>query len=90
MNTTTSNYLALPIHASQILAAINDKQPHSAPGPDGFTYAFYQHFKLLLAPILATVYNHVSTGQTPRITWSKTHTILIPKKDQDTTIITNL
>src|SRR6185312_10941045 len=47
-------------------------------------------FKLLLAPILATVYNHVSTGQTPPITWSETHTILIPKKDQDTTIITNL
>src|SRR6185369_1841315 len=62
----------------------------SAPGPDGFTYAFYQHFKLILAPILATVFNLVSTGQNPPSTWNDTYTILIPKKNQDQTIITNL
>ena len=90
LTNTASETLALPIHTSQILAAINDKKPHSAPGPDGLTYAFYQQFKLLLAPILATVFNHVSAGQTPPITWNDTHTILIPKKDQDTTVITNL
>ena len=85
-----TNTLAIPIHASHVLAAVNDKQPHSAPGPDGFTYAFYQHFKLILAPLLATVFNLVSTGHTPPITWNETHTILIPKKNQDHTIITNL
>ena len=85
-----STTLALPIHPAQIITAINDKESHSAPGPDGFTYAFYQHFKLILAPILATVYNLVSTGQNPPTTWNDTHTILIPKKNQDQTIITNL
>ena len=85
-----SNTLALPIHPSQVIAAINDKQAHSVPGPDGFTYAFYQHFKLIIAPILAKIFNHVSTGLTAPITWNDTHTILIPKKNQDQTIITNL
>ena len=32
-----TDMLALPVHASHVLSAINDKQPHSAPGPDGFT-----------------------------------------------------
>src|SRR6185312_11214489 len=76
---TDTDTLALPIHTSQILAAINDKQPSSAPGPDGFTYAFYKHFKLLLSPILANVFNLVAEGHTPPPTWSETHTILIPK-----------
>src|SRR6185312_13916823 len=85
-----TDILALPIHASHVLAAINEKQAHSAPGPDGFTYAFYQQFKLTLAPILATVFNHVASGLIPPTTWNETHTILIPKKNQDHTIITNL
>jgi exonuclease III len=100
-NTPLTNYIpsltqedtdtmALPIHASHVLAAINGKQPQSAPGPDGFTYAFYQHFRLILAPIMATVFNHVAAGLLPPTTWNETHTILIPKKNQDHTIITNL
>jgi len=82
--------LALPIHASQIISALSDKQPHSAPGPDGFTYAFYKHFKLILAPILATTFNQIANGQTAPISWNETHTILIPKKNQDCTILSNL
>src|SRR6185295_10134171 len=82
--------LALPIQSSHVITAINEKDPHSAPGPDGFTYAFYKHFKALLAPILAQTYNLVASGQNAPTTWEDTHTILIPKKNQDQTIITNL
>src|SRR5581483_10742584 len=34
--------------------------------------------------------NLISAGQTPPPSWNETHTILIPKKNQDHTLLSNL
>jgi len=82
--------MAADIHPAHILSTLNTKQPYSSPGPDGFTYAFYKHYSLILAPILANIFNLIAAGQTPPPSWNETHTILIPKKNQDCTILSNL
>ena len=80
---------ALPISSLEISKAIQSKEDNSAPGPDGLTYAFYKTFLPSMTSILSQIANLIAHGSLPPPSWSETHTILIHKKDQDPSYISN-
>ena len=82
--------LESPITPQEFFDTIKSKEDHSSPGPDGLPYKFYKLFPTLTANILLPIFNMISNGSSPPLSWSHTTTILIHKKNTDPHFITNL
>ena len=52
LTTSESNLLELPFTESEIHKALFDSEPNGAPGPDGFSFHFYQKFWDTIKPDL--------------------------------------
>src|SRR6185369_14760026 len=86
---TTKDELAKPFTIQEVLTAIGSKDNGSSPGPDGIPYELYKTFISPLAHNLCKIFNEVANGAPPPPSWSNTHTILIPKKEEKKTLIQN-
>src|SRR5437879_2855965 len=81
--------LTTPISTLEISQAIQSKDDNSAPGPDGLTYIFYRTFISPMTSILSNIAQLISQGLPPPPSWSNTYTILLHKKNQDPSHISN-
>jgi len=85
----TKDELSKPFTVQEVLTAIGAKDNGSSPGPDGIPYELYKTFTTPLAHRLCKIFNEVANGAPPPPSWTKTHTILIPKKEEERTLIQN-
>ena len=63
--TSSIRFFEAPITPLEVSKAIQSKNDNSAPGPDGFTYAFYKHFISPLTLMLANIANLIALGLPP-------------------------
>jgi len=71
--------LTQKITEQEIYNAVFSINAESAPGPDGFTAAFFQtHWNLVKNQIMADIMDFFDTGILPE-EWNHTHLCLIPK-----------
>ena len=82
--------LESPISSQELYDTIKSKEDHSSPGPDGIPYKFYKLFPISTANILLPIFNMITNGSPPPLSWSHTITVLIHKKNTDPHYITNL
>lgn len=70
------------ITEGEVERAIGHLNPGKSPGPDGLTAAWYKTFRRELSPLLAELFNEAYERETLPPSFSKAHTILIPKTDE--------
>lgn len=73
--------LLQPFTMDEVKAALFSMAPEKAPGPDGMTPSFYQHFWPIVGQDLSTfVINCLSSCTIPQ-GLNETNVVLIPKKE---------
>lgn len=78
----TKKLLEGRITEGEVERAIGHLNPGKSPGPDGLTAAWYKTFRIELSPGLAELFNEAYERKTLPPSFSKAHTILIPKTDE--------
>lgn len=74
-------YLETSITIDEVKQAISELSPGKTPGPDGLCGAFYKAFVDELSPILCALYAEAYELKTLPPSFSKSHTVLIPKTE---------
>ncbi|XP_062021093.1 uncharacterized protein LOC133737577 [Rosa rugosa] len=81
--------LTKPISLDEVHRALRQMHPSKAPGPDGFSPSFYQHFWAVVGPdVLEAVRGFIGCEQRTRLI-NHTHVTLIPKV-KDLELVTQL
>ncbi|XP_078156636.1 uncharacterized protein LOC144552546 [Carex rostrata] len=83
---TENDLLQLPFSLDEIKQALFDSEPHGAPGPDGFSFSFYQCFWELVKDDLRTLCQQFYQNSLILDLLNKSIICLIPK-DKDATHI---
>jgi len=79
----TADACGAPITAEEIIEACSDLPAGKSPGPDRIAYPLYKHYAILLAPLLAAVYNQAhQQGSLPSSMTSGLISVLFKKKDR--------
>lgn len=73
--------LETPIELEETLDAIDTSSPCKSPGPDGITAGFYKTFKNSISPFLLILFRYAYKANVLPPTFTRTHTVLIPKTD---------
>lgn len=75
------NNLEETITLGEVETAIGNLKGGKSPGPDGLGAAFYKRFSNVLAPFLYRVFTEAFEAGFLPFSFSRTHTVLIPKSD---------
>lgn len=75
----------VPISSGEYMRAIKIKmlKPHKAPGPDGYTLAYYKAFAPILAPRFIKAFNSLLEDRPIPIDTLRAHITVIPKEGKD-------
>ncbi|XP_018410174.1 PREDICTED: poly [ADP-ribose] polymerase 4-like [Nanorana parkeri] len=73
----------------EVTEAIGGLPSEKSPGPDGFTGAFYKHFRDPIAPLLLSAFNSISADCPFTRQSQEAHITIIPKTDKDLTLCSN-
>ena len=90
LTTSSISELDKPISPIEFFSAVNSKQDHSSPGPDGLPYKFYKSFLLPISHILIPIFHMIASGSPPPLSWLNGYTILLHKKNTDPHYVSNL
>lgn len=81
--TAVQEELEEPITLAELGVALADSKPRKAPGPDGFTPAYYKTFLETLSKPLISALNSITEGNSFPIDTLRAYISLIPKEGKD-------
>ena len=79
LNPNDARNLELPFREEEVFIALNDMEGDKAPGPDGFTLAFWQDFLQFVKTEIMELFHDFFVSETFTRSLNTTFLVLIPK-----------